>query len=294
MHYVIGDVHGCLDEMLALLQRIEEKDADAQFIFVGDLIDRGAKVWDMLEWAMKNITKDGKYQTVMGNHEYMILMWYEAFLDWYNQKEDKEDVTGMPPTFYDFSERLLENHHTTPEKLWPIISFFQRMPYSKRLDIKTQWGRTITYRIVHACYDFQEPENSMKQREYNISQRNYLGCPTADEVVVHGHTPTIVHEFILKGFRSDRPGMICYRPNAINVDGGCCFLDKQNDYPCMLCAICLETLEEIYHCDLEERFRQLEGKTFKSYKRDFMKRKSTPREQMLRRMGKYDKPAPRK
>lgn len=288
MHYVIGDVHGCFDEMLALIHKIEEQDADAKFIFVGDMIDRGPKVWDMLNWAMDNITKDGKYQCVMGNHEYMILMWYETFLDWYRDDSESGEVLGMPATFYDFAERLIENECTTPEKIWPIITFFQGLPYSKSLEIETVWGKKVTYRIVHACYDYQEPENSMKQRDCNITKRNYLGCPTADEIVVHGHTPTIVHEFILKGFRSDRPGMICYRPNAINIDGGCCFLDKQTEYPCMLCAICLENLEEIYHCDLEERFEQFEGSSYKAYKKNYLKRKSVPQKQILRRMGKFD------
>lgn len=46
--------------------------------------------------------------------------------------------------------------------------------------------------------------------------------------------------------------------NAVNVDGGCYY--RSNRYPCMLCAICLETLEEIYPCTLKERFRQQQQK----------------------------------
>ena len=53
MHYVIGDVHGCYDEMIALLQKIEERDSEAIIYFVGDFIDRGPKVWEVLEWAME-------------------------------------------------------------------------------------------------------------------------------------------------------------------------------------------------------------------------------------------------
>ena len=51
--------------------------------------------------------------------------------------------------------------------------------------------------------------------------------------------------------------MIGYMQNDINVDGGC-FVGKNDSrklpYPCMLCAICLETLEEIYSRTLEEQF----------------------------------------
>ena len=44
MHYVIGDVHVCYDELMLLLQKIEAKDKDARYIFVGDFIDRGKQV----------------------------------------------------------------------------------------------------------------------------------------------------------------------------------------------------------------------------------------------------------
>lgn len=48
MHYVIGDVHGCYDEMTALLAKIESMDPEAEIWFVGDFIDRGPKVWETL------------------------------------------------------------------------------------------------------------------------------------------------------------------------------------------------------------------------------------------------------
>ena len=56
--------------------------------------------------------------------------------------------------------------------------------------------------------------------------------------------------------------MIGYMRNDINVDGGC-FVGKNDSrklpYPCMLCAICLETLEEIYPRTLEEQFAHQNG-----------------------------------
>lgn len=49
---------------------------------------------------------------------------------------------------------------------------------------------------------------------------------------------------------------LSYRHNDINVDGGCCFRRNVSEYPCMLCAICLETLEEFYSHTLEDRFME--------------------------------------
>lgn len=97
MHYVVGDVHGCYDELMALLRKIEKRDSEARIIFVGDFINRGPSVWDVLHWAMENITSDGKYQTVRGNHEQLVLDWYENFLIWYDEKEKAEgDLPPMP------------------------------------------------------------------------------------------------------------------------------------------------------------------------------------------------------
>ena len=84
MHYVIGDIHGCYQDMIALLNKIESQDQDAQIIFVGDFIDRGPDVDKVLEWCMENIKLDGKYKAVRGNHEQMVLEWYKEFMDWYD------------------------------------------------------------------------------------------------------------------------------------------------------------------------------------------------------------------
>ena len=84
MHYVIGDIHGCYQDMMALLNKIESQDQDAQIIFVGDFIDRGPDVDKVLDWCLENITLDGKYKAVRGNHEQMAIEWYKEFMDWYD------------------------------------------------------------------------------------------------------------------------------------------------------------------------------------------------------------------
>ena len=76
MHYVIGDVHGCYDEMMAMIQNIEKEDKDAVFYFTGDFVDRGTKVVETLNWMLENISNDGKYQSVKGNNEDMLINWY--------------------------------------------------------------------------------------------------------------------------------------------------------------------------------------------------------------------------
>lgn len=71
--YVIGDIHGCYDELCELLDKID-KHADGQpykLIFVGDYVDRGP---DSKSVVNKVIELDHKgHYALMGNHEDMIL-----------------------------------------------------------------------------------------------------------------------------------------------------------------------------------------------------------------------------
>ena len=65
--FLIGDVHGCIDELLDLVQRLRPERND-RLIFIGDLIDRGpnsaAVVRQVVKWS-----KDLEVKLVLGNHE---------------------------------------------------------------------------------------------------------------------------------------------------------------------------------------------------------------------------------
>ena len=83
---VIGDVHGCYDELVALLERLgyrwspAEGNADGGYgfsvshpagrkaVFVGDLVDRGPGVVNVLKLVMSMVADDSAL-SVAGNHE---------------------------------------------------------------------------------------------------------------------------------------------------------------------------------------------------------------------------------
>lgn len=84
---IIGDVHGCYDEVCNLLEKLDYK-IDKQNIltdkkavthpnkriplFLGDLIDRGPKSPEVLALAM-NMVKTGSGMCILGNHELKLL-----------------------------------------------------------------------------------------------------------------------------------------------------------------------------------------------------------------------------
>ncbi|SFK27310.1 polynucleotide kinase-phosphatase [Methylorubrum salsuginis] len=90
---IVGDVHGCADELEALLTRLgygierREEDGEPRYrvtpppgrkaVFVGDLVDRGPRVADSLRIAM-DMVEDGVALCVLGNHEAKVEKWLDG------------------------------------------------------------------------------------------------------------------------------------------------------------------------------------------------------------------------
>ena len=70
-HYIIGDVHGEYQTLLALVTKLPK---DAKLIFVGDLIDRGLQSREVVKFV-----RDNGHRTVMGNHEVFMIKYGGEF-----------------------------------------------------------------------------------------------------------------------------------------------------------------------------------------------------------------------
>ena len=76
--YIVGDVHGCVDHLAVLLDRIDtdiaRSDTPAQVVFVGDYIDRGPDSADVVRFVFE-MAQDFPEMvvTLAGNHEQMLL-----------------------------------------------------------------------------------------------------------------------------------------------------------------------------------------------------------------------------
>ena len=72
--YAIGDLQGCAHEAQLLLDRIEQTDAGAGIIFVGDLINRGPASLEALRKVMAlSIASAGRIDALLGNHDLHLL-----------------------------------------------------------------------------------------------------------------------------------------------------------------------------------------------------------------------------
>src|SRR5688572_18588139 len=74
--YAIGDIHGCLNKLKALIARcrFDTKEIPAKFVILGDLIDRGSDSRGVVEYLMDfQIGAPDRVICLCGNHEDMAL-----------------------------------------------------------------------------------------------------------------------------------------------------------------------------------------------------------------------------
>ena len=75
--YAIGDVHGCLDQLVAMERRIAsdglELEGEKWIVTVGDHIDRGARSREVIDHVMGPAPQGFRRFALLGNHEAMLL-----------------------------------------------------------------------------------------------------------------------------------------------------------------------------------------------------------------------------
>jgi diadenosine tetraphosphatase ApaH/serine/threonine PP2A family protein phosphatase len=64
---IVGDVHGCLDELLALVERCGDP-RHTRYVMVGDLVAKGPDSQGVVAWA-----RASKVDAVLGNHDVAVL-----------------------------------------------------------------------------------------------------------------------------------------------------------------------------------------------------------------------------
>ena len=120
--FAIGDIHGCPDEVDAILSAIAPARGDT-VVFVGDYVDRGPAARDVIDLLIERKQNDAEIVFLKGNHEDMMLSFLglpgrygESFLpnggaqtlDSYDVTESTLDhaIEQIPESHIDFLKTL--------------------------------------------------------------------------------------------------------------------------------------------------------------------------------------------
>ena len=183
---VVGDIHGCYDELMGLLKKADFGEQD-RVIAVGDLITKGPKNREVLELFMS----DPRFTTVIGNHDLIL-----------RRKWNGEDI--------ELSSAQKETHKELKGEKEAYATFLNRLPFIIDLD---------TYLIVHAglrpnveLYS-QTTGDLTRIRTLGPDRESAEGTPWyhtyyGDKTVLFGHWPA----------PEPRRGK-----NAIGLDTGCVY-----------------------------------------------------------------------
>lgn len=212
---VIGDLHGCYDELRALLDRLgwEVRHENGRFhvrhpegrtlVFLGDLVDRGPGIVPALQLVMDAVA-DGVALCVMGNHEAKLL-----------RKLHGKDVRvsgGLQQTLEQFEE-------TDAAFLQRLEGFLSTLPHHYQLDdgrlVVAHGGLPARLQgrdspKVQAVALYGETTGQFDDQGYP-ERRDWAEGYRGDALVVYGHTPV------------DEPHA---RNGTVNIDTGCVFGGK--------------------------------------------------------------------
>jgi len=218
--YIIGDVHGCGQELQALIQKIAPASTD-EIILVGDVIDRGFHghlVWELIQqYHMK---------VLLGNHENKMKKFFERKKDY------------VPAHYLWAFENLFETTKvvTQPE----FEAWLQGLP------LLLQRGEDI---IVHAGINVFNP--TAENEACNVyghatpteRRTDWWELYNGSQMVVYGH---VVPKDWKPYFHKNRQG----RTNSVCIDT--CTHNGGD-----LTAYCLETGDIIQHRSGIPHFRML-------------------------------------
>lgn len=91
--YAIGDVQGCFDELMRLLERLGFSDHDDYLWFTGDLVNRGPKSLDTLRF-IKSLGTHAV--TVLGNHDLHLLAVAQGHERYHHKKDTLREILQAP------------------------------------------------------------------------------------------------------------------------------------------------------------------------------------------------------
>jgi protein phosphatase len=206
---IIGDVHGCCDELESLLQQLGyvrngseswRHPSGRRAIFVGDLVDRGPRIVDTLKTVMA-MSLAGSALCVPGNHDIKL-----------KRKLDGRDVTVSHGLDRTLAELELESPEFRTEVQKFLDSLVSHYVFDDGLLVVAHAGmkQEMQGRGSAKVRDFALfGETTGETDEFGLPVRyNWASEYRGRASVVYGHTPVPAPEWLNR---------------TINIDTGCVF-----------------------------------------------------------------------
>ncbi|MGN0395788.1 MAG: ADP-ribosylglycohydrolase family protein [Coprococcus sp.] len=208
--YVMSDIHGCYDEFIQMLSKIQFNKEDI-LVCAGDYIDRGTKNFEMLNWIMhapENVilVRGNHDEEYAANIDVMKSVCEKVGLDRNSIEDSKilyqavcELAKQDGNSFFDYYGtigKLINEELITFSELCVWADRIETMPYFYNITVN---GRTCV--VVHAGYieslegaDTDESYNSLEEFYLYARDDAYMCGGIEHGMIIAGHTPTTADE----------------------------------------------------------------------------------------------------
>ncbi|CDQ41858.1 metallophosphoesterase family protein [Virgibacillus salexigens] len=230
----ISDIHGCLDELNAILDQVNYCPEKDRLVLVGDYVDRGLKSRQVIERVM-DLQEHGAI-VLRGNHDQMFINWLikHNIIDQELYLSNGGIHTIESYVGYDFFEdgiindKLQEAKQIIYTHYRDHITFLYHLPYY--YEIKD-------HVFVHAGIDPLHVDwKSTSLEDMLWIRKDFLDQPHLHDVTfVHGHTPC---------FTAHDSHDIYFDDKKIGIDGACAYGGQLN---------CLEINDSSYEMHYVKR-----------------------------------------
>lgn len=199
MYDLIGDIHGHADKLVQLMERLDYRKVggvyrhpDRKAIFLGDYIDRGPKIPQVLA-IVRGMVEENAALAIMGNHELNALAFHTedstrqgTFL----RKRNTTNIRQHAQTILQLSDQELES----------ALNWFRTLPLWLDLD---------GLRSVHACWD----ESAMAMIANAIDGHGGITKDFLQSAYQSGNGLLAPVEVILKGKEAKLPQNMIVKDN---------------------------------------------------------------------------------
>jgi bis(5'-nucleosyl)-tetraphosphatase (symmetrical) len=154
--YFIGDIQGCADQLQSLLNKIEQTEPDAQYLFAGDLVNRGPKSLASLR-LIRDLQIADRAESVLGNHDLHLLAVANGIRK-ASRSDTLDDILQAPDR-----EELLDWLRHRP------MAISQHQHLLIHAGIFPQWSARQTMKLAH------EVETQLRSENWLDLLRNMYG-----------------------------------------------------------------------------------------------------------------------
>ena len=218
--FVVGDIHGQLDKLDALLPKLFKRIRPGDtLVFVGDYVDRGPESRGVVDRVieLQEGGWPGPVVTLMGNHEWMLL-------DFIAEEKKLHPSIWIQNGGMKTIESYADGH--TPPEWWDEFVPERHKQFYTSLRL---WHRDSRGIYVHAgLRPGQRPEDADADERENEDGCLWIREPFIKSnyawkrVVVFGHTPQFES---IRGSKEPKFRPL-NRPEKIGIDTGCAYAER--------------------------------------------------------------------